>query len=114
MDEVTDGPYLSKKDAERFSELYQADPLDPRYSVLLAPSHSGLPPAYIQVSGLDPLRDEGILYEKVLRESGVKTKLDVYPGLPHGGHIIFPTTSLSAKVNQDFNAGLQWLLNRST
>lgn len=58
-------------------ELYQADPLDPRYSVLLAPSHSGLPPAYIQVSGLDPLRDEGILYEKVLRESGVKTKLDV-------------------------------------
>ncbi|CAL1713861.1 unnamed protein product [Somion occarium] len=106
MEEVKDGPYLTRKAMERV-----CDPSDPRYSVLLAANHSGLPPAYIQVAGLDPLRDEGILYAKVLRESDVKTKLDIYPGLPHGGHILFPGASLSAKVYQDFDTGLKWLLH---
>lgn len=59
-------------------EMLQAPPEDPRFSVLLAESHANLPPAYIQVSGLDPLRDEGILYEKVLRNAGVKTQIKVY------------------------------------
>ena len=40
--------------------------------------HKGLPPAYIQVNGLDPLRDDGLIHEKVLREHGVKTRLDVW------------------------------------
>ena len=48
---------------------------DPDFSPLLATSHAGLPPACMQVCGMDPLRDEGILYEKVLKEQGVKTKL---------------------------------------
>lgn len=52
-------------------------PTDPEVSPLLYPSHAGLPPAFIQVAGLDPLRDEGILYEKLLREAGVQTKLNM-------------------------------------
>lgn len=32
----------------------------------------------VQICGKDPLRDEGILYEKLLRESGVQTKLHTY------------------------------------
>ena len=47
-------------------------------SPLLAPSHAGLAPAFIQVQGLDPLRDEGILYEKLLREAGVPTRIIQY------------------------------------
>lgn len=39
----------------------------------------------MQVCGLDPLRDFGLLYEKVLREQeGTPTRLDVFNGLPHG------------------------------
>ena len=53
------------------------DPNDPRFSVILAPNHKGLPPAYLLISGLDPLRDEGLLYEKILKESNVPTKLDL-------------------------------------
>lgn len=56
-------------------ELLQAPPEDPRFSVLLAESHANLPPALIQVSALDPLRDEGILYEKLLKNSSVKTRI---------------------------------------
>jgi acetyl esterase/lipase len=50
--------------------------MDPEVSPLLA-NHTGLPPTHLQVCGLDPLRDEGLLYERLLREQGVPTRLDV-------------------------------------
>lgn len=50
--------------------------------VLLHPGHAKAPPALIQVFGLDPLRDEGILYGKVLKEAGVKVKTEMLV-LPH-------------------------------
>ena len=49
---------------------------DARVSPLIHPLHK-LPPAYVQVAGLDPLRDEGLLYERLLRENGVKTKIEM-------------------------------------
>ncbi|KAL0573578.1 hypothetical protein V5O48_008374 [Marasmius crinis-equi] len=58
---------------------YDAPPTDLRISPLLYESHENLPPTFFQVAGLDPLRDEGLLYEKVLREAGVKTKLEIDP-----------------------------------
>ncbi|KAF2175144.1 alpha/beta-hydrolase [Zopfia rhizophila CBS 207.26] len=46
--------------------------------------HGGLPPAYFQVSGVDGLRDEGLIYERTLREKhGITIKVDFYEGLPH-------------------------------
>jgi acetyl esterase/lipase len=45
---------------------------------------SGLPPAFIQVNGLDPLRDEGIAYGSRLLAAGVPVELYCAPGLPHG------------------------------
>ena len=54
---------------------YNAPPTDLRFSPLLAPSQAGLPPAYIQVMELDLIRDDGVVYERLLREAGIKTKL---------------------------------------
>ena len=50
----------------------------PTVSPLLADTFVGLPPAYIQINGGDPLRDEGLLYVQRLEEEGVKVKLDMY------------------------------------
>lgn len=54
--------------------LVQSPPGDPRASSLLFPSYAGLPPAIITYNGHDPLRDDGRVLEKVLREAGVKTR----------------------------------------
>lgn len=51
---------------------------NPDVSPLLAESLEGLPPAYIQICGLDPFRDEAFLYERLLKEAGVRTKVDMY------------------------------------
>jgi hypothetical protein len=45
--------------------------------------HHRKAPAYFQLWGLDLFRDEGLVYEKVLKENyGLKTKLDSCSGLP--------------------------------
>ena len=44
----------------------------------------GLPPAFIQVGGLDPLRDEGIDYAVRLMADGVAVELYCAPGQHHG------------------------------
>ncbi|OHE90911.1 hypothetical protein CORC01_13796 [Colletotrichum orchidophilum] len=75
--------------------------------------HKGLPPAYLQLAGLDPLRDEGLIYERVLREeAGVKTRLDVYSGLPHYFWTNFPLLEKSKTFVEDTIKGVQWLLEQ--
>jgi acetyl esterase len=44
----------------------------------------GLPPAYVLVAGLDPLRDEGLAFAAALREAGVPVRCHEYPDMPHG------------------------------
>lgn len=107
--------YVLTKDAIRtVAYLYHGEDnaSHPDVSPLLAESFEGLAPAYFQICGLDPYRDEAFLYERLLEEAGVPTKVDVYPGLPHGFHIVFPSLKTAAKQKTDFIEGLDWLLKR--
>ncbi|TFY63747.1 hypothetical protein EVJ58_g3064 [Rhodofomes roseus] len=113
MEELKDAPVLKRDDLLFFAQAYQAEPYNPECSPLLYPSHAGLPPLYMQVCGWDPVRDECLLYEKVLREAGADTKIDIYPGVPHIFAAMHPTLSQAVKHDRDMREGIRWLLEKT-
>lgn len=115
MEEYRDtSPSLNGERVEAFWADLGAEPLNPECSPFLYPSHAGLPPTYLQVCGRDPLRDEALVYERLLKEDNVPTRLDVYPGVGHGFHVYYPTLTAAVKLDADLKAGLRWLLGRDS
>ncbi|KAK7048299.1 Abhydrolase-3 domain-containing protein [Favolaschia claudopus] len=106
-----DAPVLSLKSIFWCYNQLGGNPADPEVSPLLYTSHQGLPPAVIQICGLDPLRDEGMLYDRLLREASVKTRTSVYPGVPHTFQYSFPHFKAAKTWEQDYRAGIRWLLD---
>lgn len=73
--------------------------------------HIGQPPAYFQVCGMDINRDEGLIYERVLREEcGVRTMLDLYRGFPHCFWNEYGDLEMSKRRMEDSIEGVRWLL----
>jgi acetyl esterase len=66
------------------SYLGDADPRDPRASVMYADLPAGLAPAFVATAGFDPLRDEGEAYARKLAEAGVPVRQKRYGGEIHG------------------------------
>lgn len=85
-------------------EVVKADLDDPLINVFANKSgQEGLPACYLQVCGLDPLRDEGLIYERVLREDvGLKTRIDVYPGFGHMCKFLLENDRLSIELMTNF------------
>ncbi|KAI0354040.1 hypothetical protein OH77DRAFT_1426449 [Trametes cingulata] len=106
-----DAPLLNERHMVDYYEKYGGTPTDPDLSPFLHRSFEGLPPAYMQICGQDPLRDDGLLYAEKLRAAGVPTKVDVYPGAPHGFELALPQAKVSQKYDADSRAGLRWLLS---
>jgi acetyl esterase/lipase len=68
--------------------------------------------AFFQVGGLDPLRDEAVLYDRVLRQSGVLTRFDLYAGYGHMFWTNYPELEESKKFVRDTLKGVRWLLEK--
>lgn len=63
---------------------------------------------------MDLLRDDALIYESILKEAGVPTRLEVYPGMPHAGLDFLPMLSVSKKSQKDMKAGVEWLLSHKS
>lgn len=108
-----EAPILDQKALAAIRKFCRWDNTSPlRYPALSQAPLSGLPPAFFQVCGMDVLRDDGLIYEEMLREAGVKTRMNFYPGCPHGHWSTFKGLEVSKQGYADVMTGLGWLLGR--
>ncbi|KAE8162751.1 Alpha/Beta hydrolase protein [Aspergillus tamarii] len=106
-------PGLDSKSIGGYEALYRQDFLSEDFSPFNSTvPFSALPRTYVQVAGLDILRDDGIVYAKVLSDNGVEVKLDAYPGMPHGHFNLWPHLKQSIKSQEDTIWHAGWLLGR--
>ncbi len=86
MNEFAVGYFLERRTVEFFSSLYLPPGIDrnsPKVSPLRAKDFGGLPPAYVMLSGFDPLHDEGLAYAEKLKAAGVKVTIADYADMVH-------------------------------
>ncbi|MFH8406908.1 alpha/beta hydrolase [Streptomyces sp. NPDC018019] len=96
--EFTDTPVLNRGALELAVRYYAKDRhTDPYASPIRAADLGGLPPAYIAVAEIDPLRDEGRDYAARLSAAGVTTELVQVPGAVHGFDLLFPQARVSER-----------------
>ncbi|KAJ4244177.1 hypothetical protein NW762_014558 [Fusarium torreyae] len=72
----------------------------------------GLPPTVLGIAGLDPLRDEGLLFGKKLAEAGVPTDIHVFKGLPHGFRRFGDQLTESKRWDSVMEDGIRWALSK--
>jgi len=80
-----DDPVIDHLIMEFFRESYAPD-LAPWEDPFLSPLRGDLgafPPACIVVGGIDPLRDDGLLFAEKLRAAGRDVEQHLYEGMPH-------------------------------
>lgn len=92
---------------------YEPDPKSPLWDPFNHPGgHKGAPKAFFQAGGLDPLRDEAVLYDRMLREAGVLTRFELYGGYGHMFWTNYPDCDESVKFVSDTLRGVKWLLEK--
>ncbi|CAH0024384.1 unnamed protein product [Clonostachys rhizophaga] len=111
-------PILSHKVIQFFTGLLKVPVPDPenedfRFNTGNASTLQvrGLPPTVLGIAGLDPLRDEGLLYAKKLAEAGVATDIHVFKGLPHGFRRYGEQLSESARWDKVMENGIRWAIS---
>jgi len=90
-------------------EDYDREKTSPYAAPARSEDLSGLPPAFIQTNGLDPLRDEGIQFALRLMAEGIDVELYNAPGAYHGADPLDPRTAAQAYrvYNEALGAALQ-------
>ncbi|KAL4880597.1 Alpha/Beta hydrolase protein [Aspergillus karnatakaensis] len=111
--ENANAPILNMADINFAEEQYKPDTESDWFNPYAHPQAArGFPKSYFQVVELDPLRDDGIVFERYLRDSGVETRLDFYRGVPHCHYAFYPELKASRVFRRDVVVKFGWLLNR--
>ncbi|KAH7113944.1 Alpha/Beta hydrolase protein [Dactylonectria estremocensis] len=106
-------PMTTVKFFADFLKIRDADSNDLRLNPGNASSElvKGLPPTVLGIAGLDPLRDEGLLYGKKLAEAGVPTDIHIFKGLPHGFRRFGEQIKDSARWDRVMEGGIRWAIS---
>ncbi|KXJ88357.1 Alpha/Beta hydrolase protein [Microdochium bolleyi] len=110
-------PILPVARIRAFMDLLQiSKPVDPA-DLALNPGNAsvdqvcGLPPTVLGICGLDPLRDEGLLFGELLTKAGVPNETYLFRGVPHGYRRFGDKLpSASAHWDKVMHEGIQWVL----
>jgi acetyl esterase/lipase len=109
-----DAPILNAAALEAGSVALHDDPdSELRFPVNSSTSLGGQPRTYVQLCGMDPLRDDGLVYEEMFKRAGVETRVGFYVGCPHGFWLVVPEEEGSVRAVEDIVTGIGWLLRRS-
>ncbi|KAI9845123.1 MAG: hypothetical protein M1838_001868 [Thelocarpon superellum] len=79
-------------------------------SFLVRATLEGLPPTCLAMDEVHPIRDDGFLYEHLLWEARVKTRVDYYRGLPDM-FVQFSNLSPTFQAGIRLSAGVKWPLD---
>jgi acetyl esterase/lipase len=84
-------PMLNAADLPKLAQLYSAgaDPRTPYVSPLYGDA-AGLPPVLIQVGSDEILRDDAVRMAENLRKQNSRSKLEVWPRMPHVWQLFVP------------------------
>lgn len=115
-----EAPVLTQGFVGEFLAAYRPDEESALWAPLSNPREGdtglgvgGLPPGYFQVCGMDVNRDDGLIYERALREeAGVATRMDLYGGWPHCFWDAYPELEISRRRAEDYVKGVRWLLGQ--
>lgn len=82
-------------------DMAGSDDVSPYAAPARADDLSDLPPAYIDVGGLDIFCDEILTYARRLMAAGVPTEFHVHAGAPHGFEMFAPQTDVALRAMED-------------
>ncbi|KAH7378471.1 Alpha/Beta hydrolase protein [Phaeosphaeria sp. MPI-PUGE-AT-0046c] len=110
-------PILPKTTVEFFTELLKVgtpDLKDTKVNLVNSTEDEvrGLPPTVFGIAGLDPLRDEGLLYAKLLTEANVPTEIRLFKGVPHGHRRFGDALKASKHWDDCIEEGILWVLSK--
>jgi acetyl esterase len=86
-EECAKAPLLTVDDVQYYRQIRSGGKTyddDPTFYPLAAEDFAGLAPCFISAAGVDPLRDDGVEYDRCLVGAGVEAYCAVEPQLPHG------------------------------
>ncbi|KAJ4379371.1 hypothetical protein N0V86_005416 [Didymella sp. IMI 355093] len=115
--ENENAPLLPLKTVEYFTGLLKApvaDLKDTKTNIVNASDNEirGLPPTVFGIAGLDPLRDEALVFAKKLAEANVPTEVRLFRGVPHGHRRFGKALKASDHWDECIDEGILWALSK--
>jgi acetyl esterase len=114
MDEFMDAKPFGSRMFKAIWDMFGTDTKSPWFSPVhtLSLTNDAFPSTYFQACGLDPYRDDAVVFEKMLSSRGTKTKIEMLAKDGHGGWCAQPQElkSTNPTPEEATMGGMEWLL----